>query len=68
MTYLSQFTDMPSAARQAYKMLEGSLDRQAALWSYVDDFRYLALLCFVCAPIAFLLQKVRGRKGPSGAH
>jgi len=66
--YLSQFTDMSNAARQAYKMLEGSLDRQSALWSYVDDFRYLALLCFACAPIAFALQKVRGRRGPSGAH
>jgi DHA2 family multidrug resistance protein len=66
--YLSQFTDAPHAAQQAYKMLEGSLDRQAALWSYIDDFRYLALLCFCCAPIAFAMKRVRSRGAPSGVH
>ena len=59
--YLSQFTDVPHAARQAYKMVEGILNQQAALWSYVDDFRYLALLCFACAPVAFTLKRVRSR-------
>jgi DHA2 family multidrug resistance protein len=66
--YLSQYTDAPNAIREAYKMLEGSLDRQAALWSYIDDFRYLAVLCFVCGPIAFFMKRVRSRGAPSGVH
>jgi hypothetical protein len=27
------------------------------------DFRYLALLCFACIPIAFVLQRVRAKPG-----
>ena len=45
-------------------MLEG----QSVLWSFVDDFRYLALLCFLCAPVVFAMKKVRSRGGPSMAH
>ncbi len=66
--YLSQFTDATNAMRQAYKMMEGSLNQQAALWAYVDDFRYLAVLCFACAPIAFAMAKVRRRGAPAGVH
>ena len=36
---------------------------QARLWSYVDDFRYMALVCFGCIPIVFALKKSVGRKG-----
>jgi MFS transporter, DHA2 family, multidrug resistance protein len=43
------------------------LTAQSLLWSYVDDFRYLALLCFACIPIVFLLKKTVGRGAP-GAH
>jgi len=39
---------------------------QASLWSYVDDFRYMALVCFGCVPIVFALKKAV-RKGPAGA-
>jgi DHA2 family multidrug resistance protein len=45
------------ASRRAYGLIQSQLDRQAQLWSYVDDFRYLALLSFVCVPVAFLLKK-----------
>lgn len=66
--YLSQHTDAATAARQAYSVLNRSLEQQSALWAYVDDFRYIALLCFACAPIAFALKKVRGRGGSTMAH
>jgi DHA2 family multidrug resistance protein len=57
------------AAARAYGLLNGILDRQAALWSYIDDFRYLALLCFTCIPIVFMLKKVKAAKGAvSSAH
>ena len=48
---------------RARKILELSLMQQSQLWAYVDDFRYLALLCFACIPIAFVLQRVRSRPG-----
>jgi DHA2 family multidrug resistance protein len=50
------------ALHRSYKLLEGAIDTQASLWSYIDDFRYLALLCFATVPIAFALKKVSSRK------
>ncbi|HKS66438.1 MAG TPA: DHA2 family efflux MFS transporter permease subunit [Candidatus Acidoferrales bacterium] len=51
------------ALHRALKVLEGSLQRQAALWSYVDDFRYLALICFATIPVGFALKRIsRGRR------
>jgi DHA2 family multidrug resistance protein len=40
-----------------------SLNVQALLLSYVDDFRYLALASFACLPVAWMLRKTVGRKG-----
>lgn len=53
--------DAVDAMHRALKLLEGVLDQQAALWSYVDDFRYIALACFATIPIGFAVKKVRGR-------
>jgi len=66
--FLAQHTDATTAGMQAYKMLERSLDQQAALLSYVDDFRNLAFLCLACAPIAFAMKRVRARGRSSMAH
>jgi len=66
--YLSQYTDPVTAAQQATGILSRMLQGQALLWSYVDDFRYLALLCFVCAPIAFAMARVRRSRGGVMAH
>ncbi len=54
----------PTLARSgAYKMLEHTLTSQARLWAYVDDFRYLALVCFGCLPVVFVLQKAKAKRG-----
>jgi MFS transporter, DHA2 family, multidrug resistance protein len=50
------------ALHRALKVIEGALDQQAALWSYVDDFRYLALVCFATVPIGFALKRISGRR------
>ena len=52
-----------SALHRAYGLLGAGLNAQARLWSYVDDFRYMALMCFGCIPIVFALKKSVGRKG-----
>jgi MFS transporter, DHA2 family, multidrug resistance protein len=57
------------AAHKALGLIGGELSAQARLWSYVDDFRYLALLCFACIPVVFLLKKtVRGKGAQSIGH
>lgn len=52
-----------NALHRAYGLLGAGLNAQARLWSYVDDFRYMALVCFGCIPIVFALKKSVGRKG-----
>jgi MFS transporter, DHA2 family, multidrug resistance protein len=54
-------------AQRTYDMIQHTLDRQAALLSYVDDFRYLAMGCFACVPIVFLLKKVVAKRGATPA-
>jgi DHA2 family multidrug resistance protein len=48
---------------KAYALIGGQLSAQARLWSYVDDFRSMALVCFACIPIVFMLKKTVARKG-----
>ncbi|MGA8142528.1 MAG: DHA2 family efflux MFS transporter permease subunit [Candidatus Acidiferrales bacterium] len=59
---MNQRADPVDALHRAYKLIEGAIDMQAALWSYIDDFRYLALVCFVTVPIAFALKRVKSGK------
>src|SRR5579871_840281 len=62
--YLSaQGASATDALHQAYGLIGQDLTSQARLWSYVDDFRYMALMCFGCIPIVFLLKKSVGKKG-----
>ena len=65
--YLSaQGASTTTALQRAYGLLNQDLNAQARLWSYVDDFRYMAIACFACVPIVFTLKKAI-RKGPAGA-
>src|SRR5262252_5519525 len=63
-SYLSAQGASPTdALHQAYGLVGQGLNSQARLWSYVDDVRYMALMCFGCIPIVFLLKKSVGKKG-----
>ena len=59
----AQGASTADALHQAYGLIGQDLNSQARLWSYVDDFRYMALMCFGCIPIVFLLKKSVGKKG-----
>ncbi len=62
--YLSaQGASSVDALHRAYGLLGATLNAQARLWSYVDDFRYMAIVCFGCIPIVFALKKTVGKKG-----
>jgi MFS transporter, DHA2 family, multidrug resistance protein len=52
---------------RAYDMINGVLNQQSALLAYIDDFRYLAIMCFACVPLVFMLRKVIAKKGAVGA-
>ena len=54
---------------RAYGLIQGTLDRQSAAYSYEDVFRYLALACFMCGCVVILMKRVRPKVGgPSMAH
>jgi DHA2 family multidrug resistance protein len=52
----------------AQGLLYQQLGRQAALWAFVDVFRWLCLLCVVCLIVVWLFKKVKPGKPPAGAH
>jgi DHA2 family multidrug resistance protein len=64
----SQGASPTTATAQAYGLLNQALNAQSRLWSYVDDFRYMALVCFACVPIVFALKKSVGRGRPGAGH
>lgn len=49
--------DNPDAVQKAYAVLNLGLQQQSALWAYIDQFRFLALVCLACAPLVFLFLK-----------
>ena len=51
------------AHRSAYALLDHTLSSQARLWSYVDDFRYMALVCFACVPLVVLFKRAKAKPG-----
>jgi DHA2 family multidrug resistance protein len=65
---LGQYSDPASAQQQAYGLLNGMLEQQAALFAYVDTFRWLALLCLLCVPLVLVFKKPKAHRGPVAVH
>jgi DHA2 family multidrug resistance protein len=65
---LSSFFGRANAAHPAEAMLYGQLGRQAHAWAFVDIFRWLSLLSFLCIFVVWLFKKVKPGRGPAGAH
>ena len=54
------------ATQQAYALVAGIVQRQAAMLAYIDDFWLLGLSIMAMIPIVFLMKK--GRPGAAIAH
>lgn len=65
--FLELYHSQPDAMQRAQGALYAELQRQATLLSYVNDFRLLSFVCFVCVAGSFLLKRVRA-KGPAAVH
>jgi MFS transporter, DHA2 family, multidrug resistance protein len=57
-----------AAPQAASGVLYSSLLQQSALGAYIDNFRFLAILCFCCLPFLFLFKKTAAKKPPPGVH
>ncbi len=50
-------SDPATAARQAHQAVWGIVQKQAAILSYGEVFRFLALLLLLAVPLVFLLER-----------
>ncbi len=64
-TMMSMHAGPRRAMLRAFALTSTSLNNQAQVYAYVDDFRYLALLSFLCVPLCFFLKKAK--KGTQAA-
>ena len=53
-----------AAHHQAYAVIHQTLQQQASLWSYVDLFRMLVIVCLACVPLVFLFKKPKSAGVP----
>ena len=54
------------AARQAYALIEGTIQREATMLAYIDNFRLLGWAIMAMIPIVFLMKK--GKPGGIAVH
>ena len=67
--FSSTTADMGHATQMAYAALMNTINKQAAILSYIDTFQYLGVFILLCVPLAFLARTRKGEKvDTSGAH
>ena len=61
-------TDPVTAMRRAYGAVEGMVMRQATMLSFLDTFRFMAVVFALLLPLLLLLRSAKGGKGDVAAH
>jgi DHA2 family multidrug resistance protein len=56
------------AVAEAHGILYGMVQRQAAMLTFVDNFRLLAIGMTVLIPLMFLMKKITPQKGAAAVH
>jgi DHA2 family multidrug resistance protein len=65
--FMARGADASTATRQAYGALWGMVQKQAAILSFNDAFRLLAVIFLVIMPLALLMRRPRTKRGPHAA-
>ncbi len=65
---LARHTDPVTAANQAYGLIYRTVDQQAHLWAFADNFKLFGWLALGCIPLIFLFKRIKRRKGPAVTH
>jgi len=66
--FMSHGKDSATATRQAYGAVWGMVQRQAAMLSYNDTFRLLAVMFLLMLPLLLLMRKPKKAGGAVMAH
>ena len=65
--FIARGSDAVTAGRQALAAAFGMVQKQAAMISFIDAFRLLALIFLLLAPLALLLRRPEHQRGPTVA-
>lgn len=60
--FLSQHMDIVAATHKANAFIYNQLLQQATLFSYVDNFRAIGIICLIMVPSSFLFRKIKKDK------
>jgi DHA2 family multidrug resistance protein len=66
--FLARGADLATATREAQAAVWGLVQRQAAMLSFTDVFRMMALLFLALLPLLFLMRTPRAGRGPAAMH
>ncbi|HTV40120.1 MAG TPA: DHA2 family efflux MFS transporter permease subunit [Candidatus Sulfotelmatobacter sp.] len=65
---LERQSDPVTATGQTYTILYQTLDAQAHVWAFVDNFRLFCLMAIACIPFVFLFKRVSRPPAKTSAH
>jgi DHA2 family multidrug resistance protein len=66
--FMAAGADAVTATNRAYAAMAGTVQRQAAIVSFVGLFQLLGILFLVLIPLVFIMQRPKSGRGPAGAH
>ncbi len=61
--FISHGSSAPDAQRQAYAMIQNTVQRQATMLSYLDNFHILGYAILAMIPMVFLMKRTRSSGG-----
>jgi MFS transporter, DHA2 family, multidrug resistance protein len=61
--FIARGSSAHEASIQAYALIAATVDRQATMLAYIDNFRLLGVIVLIMIPFVFLMKKVK----PGGA-
>ena len=65
-TNLTPALGAPAAAQAAPGLIYGEMVRQTNLGAFMDDFRFMAIICFLCIPAILLFHRPKRHVGGTG--
>jgi len=66
--FMAKGMDAGTASQSAYKLLQYSVAKQAAVLSYMDAFLYIGMLFLICIPFVLLVRGNRNRQVKMEMH
>jgi DHA2 family multidrug resistance protein len=60
--------DPVTASHQAYVAVWGMVQRQAAMWAFIDTFRAMGIVFLLVIPLLLIMKKPKHHGGPTAMH